>query len=82
MQNFLSVYKKKGGQVRVIDLDNTIGVKNTCKDGQFISDGAKSFGSFVKDNPELDLDHFEISHSTNALIETGFAKTTSVVNFL
>ena len=81
MQNLLSVYKEKGGQTRVIDLENTIGVKNTCKDGLLISDGAKSFGSFVNAHPELDLDHLEISHSTNALVETGFTKNTSIVNF-
>ena len=73
------MYKEKGGQVRITDLENTIGVKNTCKNGQFISDGAKSFGSYVDAHPELGLDHFEISHSTRALIENGFAKTTSVV---
>jgi len=60
-------------------LENTIGVKNTCKDGQFISDGAKSFGSYVGDHPELSLDHYEIQHNTKALIENGFSKTISVV---
>ena len=76
------MYKKKGGQVRVIDLENTIGVKNTCQDGQFISDGAKSFGSYVDDHPELGLDHFTIPHSGKALKEVGFSKTISVVIIL
>jgi hypothetical protein len=82
MKNILSIYKKKGGQVRVIDLENTIGAEKTCKDGQLISDGAKSFGSFVKSHPELSLEHFEISHSTKDLCETGFSKTISVVKFV
>ena len=62
-----------------MDVEDTIGKEKTVQNATLITDGAKTFGSYAKNNPELVIDHHYISHGTDALKKNGFTRIATVV---